>query len=97
MEKTDLSDVREVVVDYAAMPPDDQWSFRRGMHASGHLNVSDRFLHSYLMGLSLVRIAGFHAYMIQTFSMPFTLGYCFGSELSAGQKLTIKSLEKNHV
>lgn len=88
---------QEVVVPYADLDKDAQFHFRRGMHASGHLNVSDRFLHSYLMGLSLVRIAGFHAYMIQTFSMPFTLGYCFGSELSAGQKLTIKSLEKNHV
>lgn len=97
MEKTDLSDVREVVVDYASMPPDDQWNFRHGMHASGHLNVSDAFLHRYLMGFDLIRIAGFRTFMLQSFSQAFTYGYCYGSELGVGQKRHIQSLEKNHV
>lgn len=97
MEKTDLSDVREVVVDYAAMPPDDQWSFRRGMHASGHLGVSYAFLHAYLMEIGLLRIAGFRSFMLQTFSRAFTLGLCYGSEMSLSEKRALKTKEKQNV
>lgn len=97
MENLDLSDVREVVIDYRAMPPDDQWNFRNGMRASGHLSVSDRFLHGYLMGFDLIRIAGFRNFMLQTFSMPFTLGYCFGSEMSVREKRALKTKEKQNV
>jgi hypothetical protein len=97
MEKTDLSDVREVVVDYAAMPPDDQWNFRRGMHASGNLTCSDSFLHQHLMELDLIRIAGFRTFMLQTFSLPFTWGYCFGSEMTVSEKRALKTQEKQNV
>lgn len=97
MENLDLSDVREVVIDYRAMPPDDQWNFRNGMRASGHLSVSDRFLHGYLMGFDLIRIAGFRTFMLQSFSQAFTYGYCYGAELGVGQKRHIQSLEKSNV
>ena len=96
MENLDLSDVREVVVDYRTMPTDEQKHFRDGMRASGHLNVSDRFLHGYLMGFDLIRIAGFRNFMLQSFSQAFTYGYCYGAELGVGQKRHIKKLEKNH-
>ena len=88
---------REVVVDYVAMSPADQHHFRDGMHASGHLNVSDQFLHDYLMGLDLIRIAGFRTFMLQTFSLPFTWGYCFGSEMTVGEKRALKTKEKQNV
>lgn len=96
MENLDLSDVREAVFDYRSMPPDDQWNFRKGMRASGHLNVSDRFLHAYPMGFDLIRVAGFRTFMLQSFSQPFTYGYCYGAELGVGQKRHIQELEKNH-
>lgn len=88
---------QEVVVPYADLDKDAQFHFRRGMHASGHLNVSDAFLHRYLMGFDLIRIAGFRTFMLQSFSQAFTYGYCYGSELGVGQKRHIQSLEKNHV
>lgn len=88
---------REVVVDYAGMSPSDQHHFRDGMHASGHLNVSDAFLHRHLMELEILRIAGFRSFMLQTFSMPFTLGYCFGSEMSVREKRALKTKEKQNV
>lgn len=96
MENIDLSDVREVVVDYRTMPPDEQKHFRDGMRASGRLNISDRFLHGYLMGFDLIRIAGFRNFMLQSFSQAFTYGYCYGAELGVGQKRHIQQLEKNH-
>lgn len=97
MENLDLSDVREVVIDYRTMSADDQWNFRNGMRASGHLSVSDRFLHGYLMGFDLIRIAGFRNFMLQSFSQAFTYGYCYGAELGIGQKRNIQSLEADHV
>ena len=97
MENLDLSDVRGGGIDYRAMPPDDQWNFRNGMRASGHLSVSDRFLHGYLMGFDLIRIAGFRTFMLQSFSQAFTYGYCYGAELGGGQKRHIQSLEKSNV
>lgn len=97
MENLDLSDVREVVIDYRSMPRDDQWNFRNGMRASGHLSVSDSFLHGYLMGFDLIRIAGFRTFMLQSFSQAFTYGYCYGAELGVGQKRHIQSLEMENV
>ena len=88
---------REVFVDYVAMSPADQRHFRDGMHASGHLTCSDAFLHQHLMELDLIRIAGFRTFMLQTFSLPFTWGYCFGSEMTASEKRALKTQEKQNV
>nr|DAH44270.1 MAG TPA: hypothetical protein [Caudoviricetes sp.] len=87
---------QEVVVPYADLDKDAQFHFRRGMHVSGHLGVSDAFLHAYLMEIGLLRIAGFRTFMLQSFSQPFTYGYCYGAELGVGQKRHIQELEKNH-
>ena len=88
---------QEVVVPYADLDKDAQFHFRRGMHASGHLGVSDEFLHAYLMKIGLLRIAGFRTFMLQTFSLPFTWGYCYGSELSASEKRSLSKQEKQNV
>jgi hypothetical protein len=88
---------QEVVVPYADLDKDAQFHFRRGMHASGHLGVSDEFLHAYLMKIGLLRIAGFRIFMLQTFSRAFTLGYCFGAEMTVSEKRALKTQEKRNV
>ena len=99
MADTPIKDLmpQEVVVPYADLDKDAQFHFRRGMHASGHLGVSDAFLHAYLMEIGLLRIAGFRSFMLQTFSRAFTLGLCYGSEMSLSEKRALKTKEKQNV
>lgn len=89
MNDDDAFDRQEVVVPYADLNKQEQLSFRRGVHATCNLPVSDAVLHKDLMERELLRIHRFCPVLTKTFGPDWSLGYSFGLEMTVNQKAVL--------
>jgi hypothetical protein len=82
----DAFDQQQVVVPYVDLNKQEQFAFRRGVHATISQAVSDAILHKELMKRELLRINRFCPVLTKTFDTAWALGYCFGLEMTVNQK-----------
>lgn len=82
----DAFDQQQVVVPYVDLNKQEQFAFRRGVHATISQAVSDAILHKELMKRELLRINRFCPVLTATFDTAWALGYCFGIEMPVNQK-----------
>lgn len=95
MTTDDPYERQEVVVSYADLDKVDQFFFRRGVIASGLYETSDGILHEELLKRDFLRIAGFCPILSKTFSVAFSLGYCFGREMTPADKASLIKEKRN--
>ena len=86
MNDDDAFDRQQVVVPYADLNRQEQFAFRRGVHATFNHAVSDAILHKELMKRELLRINRFCPVLTKTFGTDWSLGYAFGLEMTVNQK-----------
>lgn len=89
MNDADAFDRQEVVVPYADLNKQEQFAFRRGVHATCNHAVSDAILHKELMKRELLRINRFCPVLTKTFGTDWSLGYAFGLEMTVNQKAAL--------
>lgn len=82
----DAFDQQQVVVPYVDLNKQEQFAFRRGVHATCNLPISDAILHKELLKRELLRINRFCPVLTKTFDTAWALGYCFGLEMTVNQK-----------
>lgn len=90
----DPFDQQQVVVPYCDLNKQEQFAFRRGVHATCNLPVSDAILHKELLERELLRITRFCPVLTKSFGLAWSLGYCFGIEMTPAQKALLWLLEK---
>lgn len=86
MNDDDAFDQQQVVVPYSDLNTQEQFAFRRGVHATCNHAVSDAILHKELMERELLRINRYCPVLTKTFDTAWALGYCFGLEMTVNQK-----------
>lgn len=85
----DAFDQQQVVVPYVDLNKQEQFAFRRGVHATCNLPISDAILHKELLKRELLRIDRFFPVLTKTFGTDWSLGYCFGIEMTPAQKAVL--------
>lgn len=85
----DAFDRQQVVVPYVDLNRQEQFAFRRGVHATCNLPISDAILHKELLKRELLRIDRFFPVLTKTFGTDWSLGYCFGIEMTPAQKAVL--------